>query len=151
MGFVEDEEKMFAERMRAESASIAKGSRRGRRFLWIVLSVVLVGAIFVLKDYFGSGQTDDIYTTDPEVRSQVVDKWTQEKYIISYDALNSTCVFNEVRWYEYSDEDKIAVTTLLDSYYAKTRGAGHSGITMIGSNTGGVIAVSGAGGVKLQR
>jgi hypothetical protein len=150
MGFVEDEEKVFAEGMKANSEVISKRNRKNRKILFVLLLLVLGGGVFVINGYLGGRNADDLYTNDPGMKRHIVESWIEVGFVVSYDIPSSTCMFNEDRWNKYSQEDKKAVTLLLDSYYANVQAAGHSGITLTGTNTNAVLATSGPSGVVLR-
>lgn len=150
MGFVEDEERMFADGMEAESKSVAKRNRRNKKIAIILLLLALGAAAFVINGYRGGRKADDLYTNDPELKRHIVQDWIHVGFVIAYDIPSSTCTFNDAQWNSYSDEEKKAVVVLLESYYANVQPAGHSGITLRGMNNGEVLASSGSGGVVLR-
>jgi hypothetical protein len=150
MGFVEDEEKMFAEGMKSNSEIILKRNRKKRKVLFVLLFLVLVAAVYVINGYHGSRAADDLTTDNPELKRQIVEGWLRVGFIMEYDIPSSTCTFNEVQWNKYSEEDKKAVTLLLESYYANVQVEGHSGITVKGSDTGAILATCGASGAVLH-
>ena len=113
MGFVEDEEKMFAEGMKANSGIISKHNRKNRKIVFVLSLLVLGGAVLVISRFTGSRNADDLYTNDPEVRHHIVESWIQVGFILMYDIPSSTCTFNQNQWNKYSEENKKAVTLLL--------------------------------------
>ena len=150
MGFVEDEEKMFAEGMKAESKSIATRTRRNKKILIVLLLIALGAVAIVFNGYRGGRKADDLFTNDPELKRHIVESWIHVGFVIGYDIPSSTCTFSDAQWNSYNDEEKKAVVLLLDSYYANVQVAGHSGITLKGLNNGDVLASSGPRGVVLR-
>ncbi len=151
MGFVEDEQKSFAEGMKAESASIGARRKKNKRILFVLLSFVLLGGALVIFDYFFRSNTDDIFTEDKNTQREIVEKWIREGSIKDIDVASGTCTFNEDRWrMTYNEEERIGITLMLGSYCAKTNGKEKSDLTIRGSISGAILATLGNSGVQLR-
>ena len=75
MGFVEDEQKSYAEGMKAESVTIEAARKKNRRIIFVLLPLVILGGAIVIFDYMERVSTDDIFTEDKEAQQQIVEKW----------------------------------------------------------------------------
>ncbi len=150
MGFVEDEQKSYAEGMKAESASIEARRKKNKRIIFVLLPLVILGGAIVLFDYLQRINTDDIFTENKDTQRQIVEKWMRVGFIINLDVASGTCTFNEDRWGSYDEGEKIGITLMLGSYCAKMSGKEKSDLTLKGSLTDRILATLGSSGVELH-
>ena len=150
MGFVEDEEKAFAEGIRAE-ASISSNRRNKNKWILFVLIILAVGgASMVLYRFVGQTTTDDIFVGDPQAKRELVARWERVGFVSDFNVATSTCHFNDDRWAVYTEEEKRGVALILVWSFAERAGTGKTNLTIKGSLTEKILAIVGECGVELR-
>jgi len=150
MGFVEDEQKSFAEGMKAESTTIERRRKKNKKIIFILLPLVVIGGAIVLFDNLQKANSDDIFTEDRDAQRQIIEKWMRVGYIINFDFASRTCTFNEDRWHSYNEGERIGITLMLGSYCAKMNTSDKTDLTIRGSLTNVILATRGTSGVELH-
>jgi hypothetical protein len=123
--------------------------RRQRKILLTLSSVVFVGLIFIVYDYFRIVNAHPL----PEKTSQyeaILEKWKAEGFIKTFDLQNSVLVVNEAQWETRTRPEKIGVVTQLARYCAEKKKSQSWVLQVVGQNQGRVIAEMGNAGLKLM-
>lgn len=136
--------------MKAESANISKRENRTKRIIYILLVLVAIGGSAAVYDFVGRKSSDDIFTEDPQMKREIVQKWLRVGFLIDIDVASSKCHFNDDRWKQYDEGEKIGITLMLGSYCADGNGTGKKWVTITGSISGNVLATLGESGVELR-
>ena len=123
--------------------------RRQKRTHIILFSMVFVGLVFIVYDYY---RIINI-TALPEKSSQydlLVEQWKSEGFVKSLDVTNAVLVVNETQWEKRKRPQKVGIVTQLARYCSNKKGSNAWVLRVVGQGNGNVLAEIGNSGLKVN-
>lgn len=129
--------------------TVVAEERRQKRILVSLFSVVFLGLVFVVWDYFRIINVTPL----PESTSSydlLVDQWKAEGFVKSLDVTKAVLVVNETQWEKRKRQQKVGIVTQLARYVAEKKGSQSWVLQVVSQGNGNVLAELGNSGLRVN-
>lgn len=132
----------------ARRISVKEVERRQRKTILILLSIVLIGVMYVFYDYYTVANTRPM-PENPAMIEPLIQSWKAENFVSKFDPVNSIMVVNEDDWSSRGHAEKLDIVTRLARYCAEKKKSPVWTIRIVSQTSGLVLAEMGAAGLRV--
>lgn len=132
----------------ARRISVKEVERRQRRTILILLSIVLIGVLYVFYDYYTVANTRPMPENSALIEPLIL-SWKSENFVTRFDAANAILVVNEDEWSSRGHAEKLDIVTRLARYCAEKKKSPIWTIRIVSQASGSVLAEMGAAGLRV--
>jgi hypothetical protein len=116
MGLVEDEEKRQQKEFEATARDEEPRFRKYKRINRFLLIIVILGAAIIAGDFYYRAKSPDLFPDNPDDRTALIQRWTDEKFILTINKNDASCVVDEEQWQRYDKDSKLDILLFLAEY-----------------------------------